>query len=366
MVKIIDLFRAFFGWWFGELAGLVPVGLKARLRPARRLVVIDWSRSAIGLLRFQGEQGEVVGRIERGRRDDAGMSADIRSYIGNPDPGRDELVLRLPHDQALGKSLSLPLAAEPDLRQALGFQVERHTPFSADDVYFDFSVTDRDTKEQRLGVELIVVPKPVVEESLADLDRWGLHPDRVDVGTPDLELAPTRNLLSGRRGGATRRGRTTLNAGLAILAMLLLASAVVLPLEARRQTADALTERLNVARQRADKVTQLTQAVEALRQDDVFLAQQKTIKPTTVVILDELSGLLPDDTYLASFRVREREVRVNGFSNSASALIGLIESAEAFEQPRFRAPVTQDPRAGRERFSLSFEIRNAPPPEGVE
>ena len=359
MSKLFTLFGAFFGWWFGELAGLVPAALKTRLRPTRRLLVVDWSRAAVSLLRFQGQGGEVVGRIERARRDDSVMATDIKSYIGTPDPARDELVLRLPADQALSKRLSLPLAAEPDLRHALGFQIERHTPFTADDVYYDYAVTERDAKEQRLDIDLVVVPKPVVDESLADLERWGFHADRVDVAAPDAEMPPTKNLLLERAANGGRKGRARLNGALALIAAGLVAGAIYLPLEAKRETVAALDDRLKAARERADKVTQLTETVEALRRDDVFLTSQKKAKPATVLILDDLTALLPDDTYLASFRVREREVRVNGFSNSASALIALIEGAEAFEQPRFRAPVTQDPRAGRERFSLSFELRQA-------
>ena len=361
MAKLVSLFGRFLTWWCGELAGLAPAVLRDRLGSNRRQLVIDWDRRSLRLMRFQGAQGETAGTIERGRRDEEAIPHDIKGYIGTPDPARDELVLRLPAAQALRKRIVLPLAAEPDLRQALGFQIERHTPFAADDIRFDYSVAERDAKAERLSVDLVVVPRSVVDEGLADVRRWGLEPDRVDVASGSPEAPPRYNLLGQRPGASGGRGRGAVNTGLAVLAVALLALAVTLPLQARRETAADLTARLAEARQRAAAVTSLTDRVRTLRQDKVFLSLKKRAKPPTVAILEDLSALIPDDTYLASLRVRAREVRVNGFSKSASALIALIENAALFEQPRFRAPVTQDPRSGRERFSLSFVLRGAEP-----
>ncbi len=51
-----------------------------------------------------------------------------------------EVVLCLPKDKALTRALTLPLAAEENLREVLAFEMNRQTPFRADQVYYDYMV----------------------------------------------------------------------------------------------------------------------------------------------------------------------------------------------------------------------------------
>ena len=46
-----------------------------------------------------------------------------------------EVVLCLPADKVMARKLMLPLVAEENLRQVLGFEMDRQTPFSLDQVY---------------------------------------------------------------------------------------------------------------------------------------------------------------------------------------------------------------------------------------
>jgi hypothetical protein len=50
-------------------------------------------------------------------------------------------------------------------------------------------------------------------------------------------------------------------------------------------------------------------------------------------------------------------VRIRGLSNSAAALIALFDTSPMFADAQFRAPLMQGPRAGLERFDMSFQLR---------
>jgi general secretion pathway protein L len=78
-------------------------------------------------------------------------------------------------------------------------------------------------------------------------------------------------------------------------------------------------------------------------------------------LLDELTRILPDDTWITRLDIKGSELEIQGQSASAAALIPLIESSSILQNPRFRSPVTQIPRSDVERFHLSAETRGPTP-----
>jgi Tfp pilus assembly protein PilN len=78
-------------------------------------------------------------------------------------------------------------------------------------------------------------------------------------------------------------------------------------------------------------------------------------------VLSELAQTLPDGSWIYSFQLNGREARIDGFSSSASALIGLFDKSPLFANAQFRAPLTQAQQPGLERFDLSVEIKDSKP-----
>ncbi len=75
-----------------------------------------------------------------------------------------------------------------------------------------------------------------------------------------------------------------------------------------------------------------------------------------VELLNELTRILPDDTWLSMLEVSGSKLRVQGESGSASSLIGLIEESDLFHDPGFASPITRNRRTGLDRFVLEAEI----------
>ena len=95
--------------------------------------------------------------------------------------GAGVLVVRLPRDWVLAKSLSLPLAALANLRQILGFELERESPFSASEVYWDYAVLRKDKARAQIDVALLVVPRKFVDPLLDAAKQAGLAPSALEV-----------------------------------------------------------------------------------------------------------------------------------------------------------------------------------------
>lgn len=75
-----------------------------------------------------------------------------------------------------------------------------------------------------------------------------------------------------------------------------------------------------------------------------------------VEVLNEVTRLLPDDTWLFRMRVFAGDVQTFGYSPAASTLIGTIEESDLFKNAQFRAPMTRDPRVDADRFHIAFEV----------
>ncbi len=137
---------------------------------------------------------------------------------------------------------------------------------------------------------------------------------------------------------------------------LLLVVVVLLPFYRQRAELAALSTQLDRMRTAADGAMSLQNQADRLAQEIKVAVDRKSQWPTMVEIVNELTVVLPDSTWLNRLEIKDGEIHLQGVSSSASSLIALIEESETFADVRFQSPVTQDTRTGRERFHLSARI----------
>ncbi len=346
---------AFFAWWGGELAALVPEGLRRRFQADTGQIVFDISGAGIMVDQVFRRSHREIGRVAA-RVDDAAVeAAALAPLIGKLKMNRFDLVLRMPAAHALRRSLSLPRAAADNLRQVLTFEMDRQTPFSADQVYFDYLV-DGSPSAETIDVELIACPKGEVDAAVERSRAWGVNIDIVDIAGGASGEPARINLLPRAPGGAASSGMARLTAVLAVVALVLAAAAVYLPLDRQSRNAALMQAEAAKARAAATHAATLRETITELAGGAEFLAERKRTSPGVVETLDALTRLLPDDTWLQQLRINRDEVRLTGFSAAASSLIGLIERSDRFTEARFRSSVTPDARTKAERFSISAKI----------
>jgi general secretion pathway protein L len=347
----LDL-QGFYRWWIGELRGLLPARLS--LSAAEQPMLICVVDGAEVVLRRR-DVGEVT---ELGRRP---LPPESGAEPAAPVPLTTEVstgrvLLRLTRRQALVRRVVLPLATLEDLRHVLGFEMERQTPFSAEQVYFDYRVVHKHVERQQVEVDLYVVPRVAVDGLLLRLGRMGIRPTIIDVGEPEDTSAPSINLLPVERRAARASGGQRLNRWLMALLVLLLIAAVAVPLWEKRRTVVTLLPLAEKARQEAEQVAALRGELETAVTDAQFLAEKKHQSPVVIDILDELTKILPDDTWLQVLELRGDEVRLQGESAQATALVGLVEASPMLQGAAFQSPVTRNPVTGAERFNLAAKV----------
>ena len=343
----------FFHWWFGELSMLVPPGLRRVAGGDRGAVVIDLSGSEIVVTEQGRRKAREIGRIPAAGEADAARDIAASRLLGRARRRNSEVTLRLAGREALRKNLSLPAAAGDNLRQVLTFEMDRQTPFAADQVYFDHRIRGR-RPDGQIDVELVTVPRDIVDSAVRRVAAWGVAPDRVDV--PAQGDDPwTPDLLAASRPEAGSSVRWP-NLALASIALILAAAVLYVPLERRQNEHARLQAELARAKSGAELALGLRKEIDRMVVDAGFLIRHKHESVKSVLLLEELTRLIPDDTWLQRFQLNGREVRISGHSASASRLVTLIEESQAFEKVVFRSPVTQDQRSGKERFNLSLRI----------
>ena len=355
MTSLVSLIRssiaAFFGWWLGELAGLVPKRLRPSGARRRRGVILALGNSEVTVAEPTADGERVLGSVAADAPD---LDQQLRALLRQAKRRGRPATVRLAGDLGLRKTLELPLAARDDLDQLLRFEMDRLTPFRADEVHFAQRVLTSDLPGRRIAVELQVAPKRVVEQAIATAQRLGLGAARVELAAGAAGAAEPLNLLSHEQGGGARESRVT--RALVLLALILAVIAVAIPLRRQQETLEDLELRVAAARAEAEESLKLRERLDQLTQSTRFLIGEKTRRPMVAEVLAELTRLVPDQAHIVQLDLDEGSVQLHGYARTASDLIGLLDQSQLFKTPQFRSPVTQDPRTGSERFHLSVEL----------
>jgi len=346
--------RAFLRWWGRELGGLIPLGMLPNRRPASNMVWFELSADSA-----------VFWQVSRGRRIELGRIALTKGDATDHKIAFDTLRQRfarrpvgvcLAADRVLRKAVTLPLAAAENLAQALSFELGRHTPFNASQACFDFRVVEADRRAERLRVNLSVASKQEIDSILLLLAGWGVHPQAIMVDDELMGKGDCVNLLPPGLMPAKGWRAYSVPVAMAGVSAMLLMTALGLPLWQKRTQAIATNQVMLQARLEAAVVDNLKTEQDRLLAVFNFPLQQKLTHHNPVVVLDELTRLLPDDTWLQQLDIRGNEVMMQGSTRSSSGLAGLFENVAPFEGAFFKAPLVKLP-GKEERFQLTVTLQ---------
>jgi general secretion pathway protein L len=349
----IDL-KGFFNWWGRELVFLVPKALRQRLRDRHGCVIL--SPEVHGYVAvFFDDDGKVVVR----RQLDLATSTGFQQLkIQYPAIEKAEIVLRLTADQAIHKLIYLPAAAYENLQQVVGFELDRYTPFSVEQVYFNAIMLGK-TDHSQLEVLLIAAPKVSLDEQLLQVAALGVRPHKIDyqqVLEDFPQIGNAVNLLPDRyqhQGSKLSQSMHWITSGLLVLLTLWV---LVWPIWLQGQAVDSLKTRIKQLEKQNRIVDQQQTELDALRAETQKLIDIKYQSPALLAVLGELSNLLNDETWLTHLQYSDKRIQIQGQSPAASALISVLEQSEFFSNVSFVSPLTQDKTTGRERFQISMDV----------
>ena len=326
--------------------GWLPLGARQKLAGSLRRLIIEPSPDGFTLFRQENGEPEVLSYQSW----ESSSRETLHKLIRVERP--TTIVLRMPAERALTRVILLPIAAAGNLRQVLGYEMDRLTPFSANQLYYDALILERQLEQRRIRVELSALPRTEVDAALETLAVLDITPDSVDIagGRMGVNLLPVEKRP--KRGIWPRRLQNLL----IVVSLSLVLAAALLPLWQHRALVIRLQKQVDILQKDSGQVLNLREQLEKAVVSSRFLLQKKHSSPPIIELLRELTAILPDNTWLERLQIKGDALQLIGQSSSASALVGVIEESKLLGSVAFASPVTNDRRTGKERFVLDIRV----------
>lgn len=333
-------------WWFGKLNEALPARVRSGLQQDRLNLVLEFQEQQLKL--SSGGQQWLLSSPW----DSKTLPEALKKVISKA----QFVTLTLPQDMTLKTSISVPRSARNYIDNVVRFEMDRVTPFKADQVYYDTGAVIDEPGTEQCSVELYLVPIDQLKTILDQLNQLNIQADRVIPHEFLNKPASNFNLLSKSEETAVKVRYQRFQFSLLLINLLLLVAVVSLPLMEKQNRIDRLKDQVSQLRLQADEVFDIREERQILfkqQQDYVELRQQQN---STLKLIAELTRLLPDTVWLNKIAMQESGLRIQGESGNASELIALLQNSGQLTDVSFFSPVTQNPRSGKERFMISAQL----------
>jgi general secretion pathway protein L len=265
---------------------------------------------------------------------------------------RLELVLR--PGRFLVRPLELPARATEFIEGIVRVQIDRLTPWTAAEAVFGCG-TPVAAGPGKIVTTIAATTRANTEPYIAGLAA--LHPASVSIFTQ--AGAQTRERIKVFEQQASRLLDRARLSRLLRLALAGVATAAVLATAAGVFVGDYLDGR------RTELDAELTARRVALRLDRdgadssplALLARRKHESQASVIVLEELSRILPDHTYVTELHIDGPTLQITGVTHDAPSLIRLIEQSPHFTHATFFAPTTHAPSDPGDRFHIEAKLQ---------
>ncbi len=344
---LAERWRAFGRWWLLELRELVPPGW---------LHWVDGEATPRLLIRRDGS--EIICRLSSGDQVEDRLPlqgfgpAALNLWLAKRGLGREQATIApvIPRDCFLLRHLSVPKAAIPALPTILEQELARRTPFQLSDVWHA-AIPAADGVGNVQSFCHWIVRRDRAEAVLAELGLTASEVDcfaAADEQGEFISVIPLRPTAHEDPAWARRAIKLLAAAALA---------AAVLGFVAFEWRQASVATRLEV------QLAEARAGAQGGRAGINSAARLFALKADAGIleIWDELSRVLPDNTFLTETRIADGKVTISGFSADAARLVRVIDQSPLFSGATLATAITPDATEQKDRFSINFKVRGARP-----
>ena len=351
--KAVQGATEFFGWWRDQLIQSLPRDWRQRLHTetATYWISIEEGQELVAAV---NENDEPL--YEFARADDPSIVASqVSAAVKAVEEDQPEFFALIDDSKVLMRTLMLPAATEDNLRQVLTFEMDKHTPFKADEVYFDARVLEHVAGGSKIRVGLALVRRSVIDDLIAYLRQRGVVLNGVDVAVDGGPLGV--NLLPEEQRTVRDKRQIRLNLLFAGAFLILLYTVMWQSVVSREQALAVYDEEVEQVKSEAESVMELRKKLNDAKEAASFLAERRSGQTTVIGLLAELTELLPDDTWLQRLQVTGETLQLSGQTSETARIVGLLqEEARNVCEPNIRGAVTPDRESGKERFTIEAQL----------
>ena len=351
-MSMISELKQVFGAWITAVAGAIDAAAAHYARP-RQVLLREGEGNTFTITMLPAPNRPALPEVSFGLPDGRPhppLPADWQTALRR---SRIEIVLEPSH--VMFRSLDFPRQAGDFLAGMLRAQIDRLTPWTATDAIFGWSPPTPIANER---IELIFAAtskhkaQPLVQ-FVDELDAGSVTVfAETLVGEAPVKIRLFDKSLRGAIGQSVDVPRVLRTAllcgGLAAAASLVVAGYVGGTLQAEQQQ---LLRRISERR-----ASLRLDANAAGGSGLALLAKRKQSTPSSVMVLEAISRVLPDNTYVTELRIEGDKIQVVGITQDAPSLIRLMEQSPQFTRATFFAPTTRDRNDPGERFHIEAHL----------
>jgi general secretion pathway protein L len=275
------------------------------------------------------------------------LSAEWREMFRG---SRAELVLR--PTRFMFRPLELPKRAAEFLDGIVRAQIDRLTPWTVSEAVYSWT-PPTEAGNERIQLTVAATARAQVAPYVQALA--GLGAAAIVVSTVPQDAAAGAQPLKVFQQQARGSFEITRIRRILMLVLAAAAAMAVITFGVSSIAADSLDS------EQQELSSQISKRRAAMRQDggnaQRMLERRKQTTAASVIVLEALSKLLPDHTFVTELRIEGGKVQVTGLTRDAPSLIRLIEQSPHFERATFFAPTTQSPGEPGERFHIEARIK---------
>ena len=336
-------FQRIWHWWVGQVSDALPKLSSVRKRAA----IVALAQDVALVLRLRDDPGTELGELRYDTPEH--VRQRLLSRIETEVAGNRRVVLRIPEDAALQRQVELPMAAEAHLISIAANELERWTPWRPDQAVFSIKILERSQPAGTLAAELTAVPRFVFSQAAELLNESGLTligvlRDRQGQPGQFIEVEPEIRSSS----SSLRRWKM---AGLAATCGIVVL--VALAFAQKLFAIHHLKERLIEIAGDVEATQKLVAETKTLAYRARYADEIKQTRTSPIVVLNTLSQILPDDSWLQALSLDGDKLSIQGHAKDALSLLPLLNSSGRFRDVKFDSEVVSDPDAGSETFNLS-------------
>ena len=343
-MNLIQTIRAILGAWTGSVAAAVIAGFDRVVSP--RIIRLIEDENGDFAVETAARSENVPAHIVFS---DGTLSAPNLAAVFRGSRVEIDLQPR----RFLFRPLELPARAADFLDGIVRAQIDRLTPWSASEAVFGCS-SPVESGTENITTVIAATTRKVAMTYVQAVS--GFHPAAVAICTDVAERNAGRVKVFEQKArghlDAIRLSRA-LAIGLGVAAVGALLSVIV-----AAYVAD------NLGAQESEMARQISQRRAAIRAGSdagdrspvAALERRKHETPASVIVLEALSQILPDHTYVTELHLAGAKLQISGITHDAPSLIPLIERSQHFTRATFYAPTTRSPSDPGERFHIEAQV----------
>ena len=353
----VELVARFIRWWSKELGGAAR-DMLAIIAPRWRLALTVYI-DAKQLLVVGGNSTRTPPLVEIARSHlQSALPSDLPEEVSSALEKGRRVHLLLGAEHAFVRQLRLPMAALPHLKSAVSLQLSKLLPIDPALLLTDFAIAASDPQVLTLDIDLASVRRSDVERITKSIQGWGLQIASIQLA--DAPAASPRFRFESKNAfssvATVRRVDRALMGTAAALGLACSAVAVTQSYRAElaldyagEQTHPAASGALG---RRQHLLARMEPLAELSRQENSAIAG---------TLLTEITTLVPHDSWLTTFELKDRHVRLVGITPDSAALVKRLASSAMLTEVELRTSMSAGIGTGKDRFEIAAETRAAAP-----